>query len=111
MRQSGVLAAMCLHALDHHVDRLADDHALAKMIADRVQDLPKVESMLPVQTNIVIFDLTPDAPEARELVRLCELDGIAIGAFGKNRIRVVTHLDVDETSGELLCESLQRHLS
>ena len=111
MRQSGVLAAMCLYALDHHVERLAEDHALAQNIAEKVQVLPKVESMLPVQTNIVIFDLAPEAPEAGELVRLCEQDGIAIGAFGKKRIRVVTHLDVDETSGDRLCEALQRHLS
>ncbi|MGI9463441.1 MAG: beta-eliminating lyase-related protein, partial [Aestuariivirgaceae bacterium] len=110
MRQSGILATMCLYALDHHVYRLADDHVLAKSIATRVGELAKVERLLPVKSNIVIFDLAEDAPDAPELVRLCESDGLAIGAFGKQRIRIVTHLDVDAQAGDHLCQSLQRHL-
>lgn len=111
MRQSGVLAAMCLYALTHHVDRLARDHALAASIAERIENLPKIERMLPVKTNIVIFDLAQDAPDAAELVRLCESEGIAIGAFGKRRIRIVTHLNVDQHAGDVLCRALQHHLS
>lgn len=111
MRQSGILAAMCLYALDHHVERLADDHALAKSIAARIGAFPKVETMLPVHTNIVIFDLKEDAPGAPALAELCEADGVSIGAFGDRRIRAVTHLDVDAAAGEALCRSLQRHLS
>lgn len=110
MRQSGILAAMCIYALDHHVERLADDHALATSIADRIRQHPKVDTMRPVHTNIVIFDLTPDAPDARELARLCENDSISIGAFGQRRIRIVTHLDVDEKAGDALCQALTRHL-
>lgn len=110
MRQSGILAAMCLYALDHHVERLAEDHDLAKSIAKRIEPLPKVETVLPVDTNIVIFDLTPDAPNADELVRLCRDDGITVGAFGERRIRIVTHLDVDEFAGDALCAALSRHL-
>ena len=110
MRQSGVLSAMCLYALDHNVERLAEDHALARSIADRLEALAKVDALLPVDSNIVIFDLAESAPQAGELVKLCERDGIQIGAFGKRRIRVVTHLDVDPAAGDALCAMLQGHL-
>ena len=110
MRQSGVIAAMCLHALDYHVERLADDHALASSIEARVSILPGVERVLPVETNIVIFDLAPTAPDAATLVDLLKDDGVIIGAFGPRRIRAVTHLDVDEAAGAVLCDSLARHL-
>jgi len=110
MRQSGVLAAMCLYALDHNIDRLAEDHALATAIADRIARLDKVSGVLPVETNIIIFDLAPDAPCAAELVALCAADGLVIGAFGERRIRVVTHLDVGTEAGDALCNCLARHL-
>lgn len=110
MRQSGVLAAMCLHALDHHVERLADDHALAASIADRIGALPGVASILPVDTNIVIGDLGDGAGTAAELVAGCAADGVEIGAFGPRRFRVVTHLDVDRHDGDALCESFARQL-
>jgi len=110
MRQSGVLAAMCLHALDHHVERLAEDHALAVRISERVGQMPKVVRVLPVQTNIIIFDLAPDAPTAAEVVQACREDGIIIGAFGERRIRAVTHLDVDDRAADALCQSLVRQL-
>lgn len=110
MRQSGVLAAMCLYALDHNVDRLANDHKLAKHIGGQLQQLAKVDCVLPVETNIVIFDVTNDAPSAGELVQLCENDGVKIGAFGPQRVRIVTHLDVDQRAGDALCASLQKHL-
>jgi threonine aldolase len=111
MRQSGVLAALCLYALDHNIDRLAEDHALAATIAERLGSLRKISNILPVETNIIIFDLADDAPTARELVELCHRDGLIIGAFGERRIRVVTHLDVDPKAAEALCRSLDKHLS
>ena len=110
MRQSGVLAAMCLYALDHHVVRLADDHALAMSIAKRIKKLRKVENMLPVDTNIVIFDLAPNAPSAAELTGMCNDEGIVIGAFGDRRIRIVTHLGVDQRAGDALCATMSNHL-
>ncbi len=111
MRQSGVLAAMCLHALDHHIERLADDHALARSIAERIESLPGVEALLPVDTNIIIGGLAEAAPTAPELVRLCGTDGIEIGAFGQRRFRIVTHLDVGAADGDALCASFERHLN
>ena len=110
MRQSGVLAAMCLHALDHHVERLADDHALANSIAERIEPLGGVARVIPADTNIVIFDLKSQAPSAAELERLCAKDGVIIGAIGERRVRIVTHLDVDADAGDTLCAALARHL-
>lgn len=111
MRQSGVIAAMCLYALENNVDRLADDHDLAASIAQRVSTMGKVTNVLPVETNIVIFDVADDAPDAATLVSLLEDDGVLIGAFGHRRIRIVTHLDVNDDAGNALCRSLEKHLS
>ena len=110
MRQSGVLAAMGVYALDHHVDRLAEDHDRATRIAGRIAGLPGVDAVLPVETNIVIFDLRENAPDADTLVSHCLDDGLVVGAFGDRRIRVVTHLDVGDEAVEALCRSLDRHL-
>ena len=110
MRQSGILAAMCLYALDHNIERLSDDHVLAQSISEQISALAKVSHMLPVDTNIVIFDLAQDAVSASELVQLCAHDGFKIGAFGAQRIRIVTHLDVDRNAGNALCECLAKHL-
>src|SRR5262249_60837769 len=62
MRQSGILAAAGLYALDHHLDRLADDHANARLIAGRLAEIPGVAlDLMTVQTNILVFRLVPDA--------------------------------------------------
>ncbi len=107
MRQSGIIASMCLYALDHHVARLANDHKLAQEIGARIAQLDKVELVLPVETNIVIFDLVEDALSAAQIVDLLREKEILVGAFGARRIRVVTHLDVDFEAGE----ALMNHLS
>jgi threonine aldolase len=89
MRQSGVLAAAALYALDHHVARLAEDHAHARALAEGLQGLVGV-SVTPPQTNIVFVDLAPDkAPGAVE--RLRERGVLATGLY---KLRLVTHLDV-----------------
>ncbi|NNC78601.1 MAG: low specificity L-threonine aldolase, partial [Acidimicrobiales bacterium] len=110
MRQSGIVASMCLYALEHHVDRLADDHALAADLGARIADLSLVERVLPVATNIVIFDMAAEAPAAAELARALAADDIQVGAFGERRVRVVTHLDVTPESGDVLMERLSHHL-
>jgi threonine aldolase len=110
MRQSGVLAAMCLYGLDHNVGRLAEDHRLARNIGERVRGMRGVAGLLPVETNIVIFHLDEGAPESRAvLARLAER-GIAVGAFGPRRMRIVTHLDVDAAAADTLCEALEAAL-
>lgn len=110
MRQSGIVASMCLYALDHHVGRLADDHALAQNLGERISQLSQVKEVLPVETNIVIFDLKDTAPTAVDLVARLRADGILAGAFGTRRIRIVTHIDVDATAGDALVGCLEKYL-
>lgn len=111
MRQSGIAAAMCLYALDHHIDRMADDHSLACRIAAALNENPFVERVLPTQTNIVIFDIRKEGPDAATLVDALAESGIRVGQFGLRRIRIVTHLDVDEAAGDALISGLRRHLT
>jgi len=93
MRQVGVLCAAALHALDHHVTRLPDDHTNARRLAEGLADLPGVQvDLAGVQTNIVIFDVAANAAQA--FVRDAALAGVRMNAIGPSRIRAVTHLDV-----------------
>ena len=89
MRQAGVLAAAAMHALDHHVARLADDHANARRIAEGLQGLQGV-SVAPPQSNIVFIDLAADKPND-VVARLRESGVLATGLY---KLRLVTHLDV-----------------
>ena len=89
MRQAGVLAAAALYALDHHVERLADDHANARALAEGLQGLPGV-TVQPPQTNILFVDLAPDkAPGVVDRLRAA-----GVLCTGLYRLRFVTHLDV-----------------
>lgn len=106
MRQSGIVASMCLYALDHHVERLADDHALAADLGRQIAEMDLVKAVMPVETNIVIFDLKDHAPMAADIANQLEAKGVIVGAFGPRRIRVVTHLDVDAVSGDALIKAL-----
>jgi len=93
MRQSGLLAAAASHALDHHVLRLADDHALAQRLADGLRGLPGLRVELP-QTNILFVDLVDDArARSGDLIPYLATRGIL--ATGLYRLRFVTHMDVD----------------
>jgi threonine aldolase len=95
MRQVGILAAAGLYALDHHIDRLADDHDNAKLIASRLGANRRVTLIAdPPDTNIVIFSLAPDAPDAAGVVAAARARGVLIVAFGPRTVRAVTHLDV-----------------
>ena len=105
MRQAGIVAAGALYALDHHVDRLAEDHALARGLADGLAGLPGV-TIDPddVETNIVIFE--HDEPE-----RLCaslKERGVLMGPVGGRRVRAVTHLDVNADGVQTALEALER---
>ena len=92
LRQSGMLAAACLFALDHHVERLAEDHQHARLLADNLAKLPGVEiDPAAVDTNIVIFEVG-DAPE---VARRLEEAGVQVTPLGPRRLRAVTHGDVD----------------
>ncbi len=95
MRQSGMLAAAALHALDHHVERLADDHANARALAVGLAALPGIAiDVASVQTNLVYFDVAGTGRTAGEIAEALAAEGVRIGATGGTRMRAVTHLDV-----------------
>ena len=93
MRQSGMLAAAASHALEHHVERLAQDHALARRLADGLAGIDGLQVEAP-QTNIVFVDLTGAARD-QSAGLLAHLESQGIRATGLYRLRFVTHLDVD----------------
>jgi threonine aldolase len=97
MRQAGIVAAAAIHALDHHIERLADDHTRARRLAEGLAELPAVTiDASSVETNIVIFEV----PDAHALVRTLAADGVVMGALDSRRVRAVTHLDVDDAGIE-----------
>jgi threonine aldolase len=105
MRQAGVLAAAARYALDHHVQRLADDHALAQRLADGLQGLPGL-TVEPPQTNIVFADL--QGPRANGLIEHLKSRGVL--ATGLYRLRFVTHLDVDAAGVDRAIAAVREHL-
>jgi threonine aldolase len=106
MRQAGVLAAAALYALDHHVDRLADDHSNAARLAQGLVGLPGV-SAPPPQTNIVFIDV----PSERADGLLEHLASRGVLATGSDRLRLVTHLDVDAAGVDRAVAALRDYLS
>ena len=106
LRQSGFMVALCLYALDHNVERLADDHRHAAQIAAALEDLELVAAVLPTDTNIVIFHTSSDGPTAAELAAELLERGVLVEAFGERRIRIVTHLGVDQDDTDRLCQTL-----
>lgn len=98
MRQIGSFCAAALHGVEHHRERLVDDHAHARRLAEAVAACPGVQlDLATVQTNIVVFQLAADAIDAATLVARARERGVLVGAFGVRTVRAVTHLDV---SGE-----------
>jgi threonine aldolase len=97
MRQVGILAAAGLHALDHHVHRLVEDHRHARLLADRLAACPGVVlDPSRVATNIVVFGLEDPAPDAARVVARAAALGVLVVPFGPRTVRAVTHLDVSE---------------
>ncbi|NCW87922.1 MAG: aminotransferase class I/II-fold pyridoxal phosphate-dependent enzyme [Chitinophagia bacterium] len=93
MRQAGFMAAAGVYALDHHIERLKIDHDHAAALALAFQEKPFVKMVLPVETNIVIFELKDHLP-ARDLVVQLKENNILAYAIAPNRVRLVTHLDI-----------------
>lgn len=95
MRQSGLLAAAGLYALDHHLDDLARDHENARLLADAFASVPGLEPV-PPETNIVLVDIVDPELDPGELLSFLDMHRILMIEFGNSRLRAVTHRDVSE---------------
>ena len=101
MRQAGIIAAAGVYALQHHVARLAEDHAHAKMLAEALAELPTV-SLHPaeVETNMIFMDVSATGRPAQALAEQLEQHGVRVSVIGRTRLRAVTHLDVSRQDME-----------
>jgi threonine aldolase len=109
MRQVGVLCAAALYALDHHMARLAEDHANARRLAQGLARLPGVAlDITTVQTNMVVFDVLNS--DASDFVRLAAQRQVRMNAIGPTRIRAVTHLDVTASDIDMALDHLSQVL-
>lgn len=98
LRQAGIMAAACVYALDHHVDRLADDHTHAQVLAAALREIPGIIAPADVKSNIVFFEVDPALGTAAQLSYLLGEQGIGINSTGPQRLRACTHLDVDRAA-------------
>ena len=112
MRQSGIVAAGCLYALEHNIERLAEDHRHARQIAETLATCPGVSiDLAAVQTNILYFDVKRDDLTAPELCTRLGERGIATSARSDTNIRFVTHLDISDEDANVVCNALKDLLS
>jgi len=108
MRQVGVLAAMARYALHHHYERLAEDHAHAKALAQAFCANPKFRLDLAlVQTNIVAVDISPSGYSETDVVGWFKQHGVLVSSIKKNFIRLVTHLDLSKKDIEFVCNLIK----
>ncbi len=106
MRQAGILAAAALYALDHHIERMRDDHQNAKRLASFVEQVRGLSILFPVETNIVVARVDESFMTVDNLLAALKERGVLAVPFGAGRVRMVTHLDVSaddiERAGEAL---------
>jgi threonine aldolase len=105
-RQAGYLAAAGIYALDHHIERLSEDHDKAKKLADCLATLPFVATVVAPQTNIVIFTLT-DKSKSEVFMQEMKKNGIAMISMGQGKLRMVTHLNISEAEIDKVCQVLK----
>lgn len=108
MRQAGYLAAACIYALDHHIDKLKKDHENARKIASVIETLDVVSEVKPVKTNIIIFDLK-DMPAAR-CTEILENHGIKAIPISEKSVRFVLHLDISDEMVDYVMDTLRKVL-
>jgi len=106
MRQAGMLAAAGLYALDHHVARLSEDHARARRLGQALREADLADDLLPVETNIVVFNVKGGDETA--LLSKFKSEGILAVRFGPGMVRMVTHLDVDDAAIGHVTSVIQR---
>ena len=112
MRQAGIIAAGCKYALEHNVERLAQDHAHARQMAETLAACPGIEiDLASVQTNIIYFAVRRDDMTAPALCERLGRHGIACGARDDHTIRFVTHLDVSDEDTQVVCDALREVLA
>ena len=107
MRQGGFLAAAGIYALDNNMERLADDHRRAKELGAALVKTGWVDSVEPIETNIIIFSLQSGIEETKVLEKLKQ-KGISISSMGHGKLRMVTHLDYREVMHTYVMEALER---
>ncbi len=108
MRQAGILAAAGLHALEHHVERLAEDHHNARLFAQRIAMIPGIAiNWEAVETNIVLFDVAETGWSAAEISERLKAYGVLIGAIDSFRLRALTHLGISSTDVEAAAKALR----
>jgi threonine aldolase len=105
MRQIGFMAAAGLYALDHHIERLSEDHRRAKELGEVLKQQVYIDKVEPVETNIVIFYLTPGKNE-NQFLNTLESKGVRISAMGQGKLRIVTHLDYTEVMHQMFIKML-----
>lgn len=103
MRQSGILAAAALWALDHNLSRIAEDHEHARLLADRLTACPALRP-LPPETNVVMIDLVRETDTAETVIPKLAQAGVLVVPFGERRLRAVTHLDAGRADVERAAE-------
>ncbi|MDO1514401.1 GntG family PLP-dependent aldolase [Maribacter confluentis] len=106
MRQSGFLAAAAIYALDHHIDRLAEDHKRAKEIGEVLVARPFIKKVEPIETNIVIFEIDESYMTSMDFVEKLKEKDILIIGMGQGKLRMVTHLDYTQAMHEQLLSQL-----
>ncbi len=110
MRQAGIIAAAGLYALDHHVERLAEDHDNAQRFATRIEQLPGIVLEAPVETNLVFFDVGGTGRNAGEIGDALLRQGIRLHVQSDRRIRAVTHLDITTADIDRAADALEKVL-
>jgi len=111
MRQNGIFSAAAIYGIDHHRERLADDHRHARLLAEALAASPAVElDLATVQSNIVVWRLAPGAPDAATLVGKAREAGVLLNAFAPRLVRAVTHLDVSGAQVARAAEILRKLL-
>lgn len=106
MRQAGFLAAAAIYALDHHIERLAEDHQRAKRIGEVLESCSFVKKVEPIETNIVIFYTNDTIDETEFVAKMIEKD-IHFISMGEGKLRMVTHLDFTDEMLEKLSQELK----
>jgi len=109
MRQAGVAAAAALYALENHVERLAEDHRNARVIAQAIADTPGLRLDPPdVETNLIWFEVDADLGTAKDVQAALKQRGVLVGAPGANIMRACTHLDVSAAQAERAAEAIRQ---